>query len=89
LEELNLQSNHIHDEGALALAAALPSSRLQVLSLAHNPITNEGVSKLLDALERSSLRVLDLDGIALNQANRDRLRRLMEEKCALCGCCRG
>ena len=54
IEQLNLKSNKISDEGARAIAAVLSSSRsIQQIDLRNNLISKKGIECLAEALERN------------------------------------
>ncbi len=60
LKVLGLQSNGIHDAGAIALAEALPGSALTDLYLRGNDIGDDGARALAEHLHKSHITSLDL-----------------------------
>lgn len=58
--EIYLVGNHIGDEGASALSAALPASAVRTLSLGDSAIGDQGVAALAAALNASSVQKLNL-----------------------------
>lgn len=72
---LGLERNQLGDEGALALAAAIPgAAALTTLALGDNHIGADGLEALLQALESSRVRVLDLGNSLLDGRRHNRFR---------------
>ena len=62
LQELDLGTNNIRDEGAVALAYGLECIRLQSLTLSNNNIHGDSTRTLIQALEFSyTFQTLKLD----------------------------
>ncbi|KAL0225995.1 hypothetical protein P9112_013319 [Eukaryota sp. TZLM1-RC] len=87
LTELNLWSNNITSEGAIALARALESnSTLTELDLQYNNITSEGAIALARALEsNSTLTELNLMGNNITSEGASALARALESNSTLTG----
>lgn len=74
MHSISLQQNQLGDEGALALAAAVPkATALTSLALGDNHIEADGLVGLLRALETSRVRELDLGNSLLDGRRHNRL----------------
>jgi len=74
VHSLSLERNQLGDDGALALAAAVPKApALTSLALGDNHIGPDGLTALLQALETSRVREVDLGSSLLDGRRHNRL----------------
>ena len=76
-EEVNLRSNKIDDELAIALARVLPSTKIYTLKLSFNQIGDKGAEALARVLPSTKIHTLDLTYNQIGEKGAEALARVL------------